>query len=52
MMKRMKIIEDEKNLYKSPIPVVGMTNASDSNKLKHINTLLIKIEYGSSISGS
>ena len=40
-MKRMKTIEDEKNLYKSQIPVVGMINASDSNKLKHINTIII-----------
>ena len=40
-MKRMKTIEDEKNLYKLQIPVVGMINASDSNKLKHINTIII-----------
>ena len=41
MMKRMKTIEDEKSLYKLQIPVVGMINASDSNKLKHINTIII-----------
>ena len=37
----MKTIEDEKSLYKLQIPVVGMINASDSNKLKHINTIII-----------
>ena len=42
MMKRMKPIEDEESLYKSKIPVVGIINASNSNKLKHINTLIVQ----------
>ena len=63
MTKRMKIIKDEKSLYKLQIPVIGMINASDLNKLKHVNTIIIssvrKIclvvrcpEYGANISGS
>ena len=37
----MKIIKDEKSLYKLQIPVIGMIDASDSNKLKYINTIII-----------
>ena len=41
MTKTMKIIKDEKSLYKLQIPVIGMIDASDSNKLKHIITIII-----------
>ena len=61
MTKTMKIIKDEKSLYKLQIPVIGMINASDLNKLKHVNTIIISSvrsnisgcpEYGANISGS
>ena len=51
MMKTMKIIKDEKSLYKLQIPVIGMINASDLNKLKHVNTIITS-SVRSNISGS
>ena len=37
----MKIIKDENSLYKLQMPVIDMIDASDSNKLKYINTIII-----------